>query len=71
MTGFKPVPLQGRKREGNKLGVLLYQFDQCGDSIPHFIYRLGVKNYSILLETTITEPFKVGIGNQLNVFGKG
>ena len=32
MTGFETVPLQRRKWEGNKIGVLPYRFDQRGDS---------------------------------------
>jgi hypothetical protein len=33
MTGFEPAPLQRPKREGNKIDVLPYLFDQRGESI--------------------------------------
>ena len=33
ITGFETAPLQRRKREGNKIGVLLYRFDPRGESI--------------------------------------
>ena len=32
IAGFKTLPLQTRKRKGNKIGTLTYRFDKCGGS---------------------------------------